>query len=112
MRRRGLGQHGLEWNGALATSVTGKCRSVSAGGITCHDGAGHGRQRGPGPTGFAAQDVEGLVDVKALALGEHPLGLLDDDPAVQGLLQLLVQVDAALRRPLWRIAIVAMSASP
>src|SRR5580704_17739898 len=41
--------------------------------------------------GLVAQQAERLVHVQAEALGELALGLLDDDPAVQRGLQLLVQ---------------------
>jgi len=42
-------------------------------------------------SGPVAQGAECLCHVQAEALGELALGLLDEDPAVQGDLQLLVQ---------------------
>ena len=49
--------------------------------------------------GVAAQPVERGVHGQAVVLGEHALGLFDDDPAVEGGLELFVDDLAAADRP-------------
>jgi hypothetical protein len=48
-------------------------------------------------SGVVSQDGKCLVHVQVEAFGEFPFGLLDNDPAVQGGLQLLVEGFAALQ---------------
>ncbi len=59
------------------------------------EGAGEVGQALVAVAGLVAQQGERLVDVDAQPLGELALGLLDDDPAVQRGLQLLVEGIAA-----------------
>ncbi len=51
---------------------------------------GHVGQAQVASPGVVTQDAERLVHVQAEALGELALGLLDDDPAIQRGLQLLI----------------------
>jgi hypothetical protein len=46
--------------------------------------------------GVLAQHLEGMVDVDAETLGELAFGLLDDDPAVEGALELLAGAPVSL----------------
>ena len=50
--------------------------------------------------GVLAQRSEGLVHVEAATLGELAFGLLDDDPAIEGCLELLGAGLAAVHVPL------------
>src|SRR2546430_192788 len=62
------------------------------------EGAGQVGQAAVAGPGAVAEQREGLVHVHPEPLGELALGLLDDDPAVQRRLQLLVQ-DVAVPHP-------------
>ncbi len=74
----------------------GRRRKVDA---ACDDAPGDLGQAQVLGACVAAQPVERGVHGEPGALGQHPLGLLDDDPAVQRGLQLLVDDLAATDRP-------------
>ena len=61
--------------------------------------------------GVATQRSEGLFHVEPESLGDHPLGLLDDDAAVERVGELLVEDLRFERGSVRRIAMVATSAS-
>ena len=62
--------------------------STERAGEECLD---HGAELLVGVAGVGAEGVEGGVQLDAAALGEHALGLLDGDTAVQRTLELLVK---------------------
>ena len=62
------------------------------------------------PPGIAAQAGEGLVHRDARLLGDHPLGLLDHDPAVEGQCSCSASAWASCAARCCTIAIVATSA--
>jgi len=57
------------------------------------DGGGHGGQRLSAAAGVGAHEGEGVLHARSGLGGENALGLLDEDPAVQGGLQLLGEQD-------------------
>ena len=59
---------------------------------------------------MCSQGLERHAHLQTAALGEHALGLLDDDPAVQGVLQLLGEQPATESDRCCKMAMVATSA--
>jgi hypothetical protein len=75
--------------GIAASSSPIRAVSLLICGGAADEVAGYVREALVGVAAVVAQQSEGLVHVDAEALGEFAFGLLDDDPAVQGGLELL-----------------------
>jgi hypothetical protein len=82
------------FGGVTAGQLLG-CGEHVCGEVGLNDLAGHLGQRSVVVAGVAARLVEGRVHAQAPALGEDPLGLLDDHPIVQRGLQLGDHLTAA-----------------
>ncbi len=54
------------------------------------DSFSHGDEAQVVVAGMGSPGREGLLYIEAFSLGHHPLGLFDDDAAVEGALELLV----------------------